>query len=116
MKTLIKTAGLLALASMLALGSCKKDDPDIQPEKLTEEQINDYATVSQEISAQMQVSAMSFYSKALEKGFSGEIPGMGGKKSGSTFAVNDFNWLGPDAQGWYYGFENQIWQGNHDGS
>ncbi len=108
MNTLIlRTAGILTLISMLILGSCKKDDADVQTEKLTEDQINDYAEISTTILAQMQVAAISFYSKALEKGFSGEIPGMGGKKSGLESLYSDMSWRGPDAQGWYY----RSWDG-----
>lgn len=103
----LRTAGILTLASILILGSCKKDDTDIQTEKLTEDQIDNYVDISTTISAQMKISAMSFYSKALEKGFSGQIPGMGGTKSGLELSGNDFSWRGPDAQGWYY----RTWDG-----
>jgi hypothetical protein len=102
MKTLFKTAGILALACMIILGSCKKDDKDNQPKQLTEEQMNEYATVSLQISTQMQASIATYLSKAFEMGFTGELPSLDGKKSGSAIAVNDYNWLGPDAQGWHY--------------
>lgn len=98
----LRTAGILVLAGILFGVSCKKDDKDNQPEKLTEEQLEHLSEVSNEISAGMQTAALSFYSKALEYGFTGEIPGMGGKKSGTSITTSDFDWHGPDAQGWYY--------------
>lgn len=102
-----KVLAIFAIAGILVLGSCKKDDKDNEPEKLTEEQIEKYVDISNEISTQMQSSALSYVNKAFENGFTGELPDMGSKKSGSAIDANDYNWLGPDAQGWYY----RTWEG-----
>lgn len=105
MKTLslgIKTVGILALACILLFGSCKKDDKDNTP-KLSAEQIEDYVSISNKISSQMQTSAMNYMSKAFENGFTGDLPDFGSKKSGKEVVTTNTNdWRGPDAQGWYY--------------
>lgn len=101
------TLAILAIlvTGALLVSSCKKDDKDDAPEKLTEEQIEACIDEATTISTELQGIMTLSLSEATEAGYeSGEVPDITMKKSGavSNHPMNgDYSWSGPDAQGWY---------------
>lgn len=93
------------MGGILLFSSCKKEDKDNAPAKLSEDQINACVEAATTISTELQNSIMNLWSEALQKGFEGgEVPDLNtDQKSGRimTGYSGDYSWSGPDKQGWY---------------
>lgn len=87
----------LSLAIVLAIVSCKKDEPEV-----SEEDLSITAQGAMQISTGVQTFVLSAMSEAAQDGFDGTVPSLDSKKKASGVkGVNDYSWRGPDADGWY---------------
>lgn len=105
LKKLTNAILAILVTGSLLLTSCKKDDKDNAPVKLTEEQIEACVEEASTISTELQSIMTLSLSEAAEAGYdTDEVPDVSMKKSGSAsneLAYGDYTWSGPDAQGWY---------------
>jgi len=88
---------LLCMVLILAIVSCKKDEP-----KVSEEDLNVTVDAATSISTGVQSFALSAMSEAAENGFEGSVPSVSDSKKGEPSKYGyDYSWSGPNADGWY---------------
>jgi len=93
----------LFIISVVVTTSCKKDAAT--QTQLTQTQLSNVVEGASTISTKIQSVMLSTLAAAADSGFStGSVPSLEAKKfaGASLKSTADFNWIGPDAQGWYY--------------
>lgn len=105
-----------SIAFLFVVLSCKKDDdsPETKYAILTEDDMEEISSDATELNSLVNQTVMSYYYDAIMAGYDVEYPDMPEEpdsKSTSNTNPGDFEWSGPDLNGWYtrrwesYGYE-----------